>query len=161
MAIRLATSQDMDELLDIYAQARAFMASYGNDSQWTDGYPSIKILNRDMELDRLYVYEIDDKIEGCFVFFIGKDPNYEDCRAHWLNDHEYGVIHRIASRRRVKNVAQDILNYCFEQISDIRIDTHEKNIPMQRFLKRNGFQCVGTIELLEIHEDRMAFHASR
>lgn len=159
MAVRLATKQDLDILLDIYAIARKFMVSYGNPTQWPEGYPGQKILEKDIEKKQLFVYEIDGQIEGCFVFFIGEDPSYAKIDGQWLNDKPYGVIHRIASRQRVAHVGQMILDHCFRQIDNLRIDTHKDNIPMQRMLKRNGFVHVGEIELISIHESRMAFQA--
>lgn len=159
MAVREATIQDIDVLMEIYETARRFMAENGNPTQWPQGYPSKKILLKDMAAKQLYVYEQNGEIEGAFVFFIGKDPSYAKIDGKWLNDAPYGVIHRIASRQRVPHVGQSILNYCFTKIKNLRIDTHEDNIPMQNMLKKNGFVYVGEIELLSIHESRMAFQA--
>jgi len=159
MAVREATIQDIDVLMEIYETARRFMVENGNPTQWPQGYPSKKILLKDMAAKQLYVYEQNGEIEGAFVFFIGEDPSYAKIDGKWLNDEPYGVIHRIASRQRVPHVGQSILNYCFTKIKNLRIDTHEDNIPMQNMLKKNGFVYVGDIELLSIHESRMAFQA--
>lgn len=159
MAVREATIQDIDVLMEIYETARRFMIENGNPTQWPQGYPSKKILLKDMATKQLYVYEQSGEIEGDFVFFIGEDPSYAKIDGKWLNEEPYGVIHRIASRQRVPHVGQSILNYCFTKIKNLRIDTHEDNIPMQNMLKKNGFVYVGDIELLSIHESRMAFQA--
>lgn len=159
MAVREATIQDIDVLMEIYETARRFMAENGNPTQWPQGYPSKKILLKDMAAKQLYVYEQNGEIEGAFVFFIGEDLSYAKIDGKWLNEEPYGVIHRIASRQRVPHVGQSILNYCFTKIKNLRIDTHEDNIPMQNMLKKNGFVYVGEIELLSIHESRMAFQA--
>ena len=42
--IRAAKTEDMPRLLEIYAAARVFMRSYGNDVQWTGVYPGEDIL---------------------------------------------------------------------------------------------------------------------
>lgn len=161
MAVRHATLEDMDVLMEIYARARAFMRASGNPTQWKEGYPSKKILLKDMEKERLYVYEIDGQVEGSFVFFIGEDPNYKKIDGQWLNDEPYGVIHRIATRGRVPHVGQKIIDSSFEKIHNLRMDTHEDNQPMQNLLKRNGFVHTGTIVLLEVNEPRLAFQAVR
>ena len=62
------------------------------------------------------------------------------------------VIHRvaIADGYRGKGVS-DILFRSFEKlavskgISNLRIDTHEQNIPMQRVLARHGYAYCGTV----------------
>ncbi len=159
MAVRKATIQDMDVLMEIYDTARKFMVANGNPTQWPEGYPSKKILLKDMEAEHLYVYEKNGEIEGSFVFFIGEDPSYAKIDGNWLNDKPYGVIHRIASRQRIGHVGQSILDYCFTKINNIRIDTHKDNIPMQNMLKKNGFVYVGVIELISIQESRLAFQA--
>lgn len=161
MAIRKATVTDLDTLLEIYAIAREFMASYGNTHQWQEGYPSRKILMRDLEADRLFVDEIDGEIEGCFVFFIGEDPSYLQIDGAWLNQDPYGVVHRIASRRRIPHIGEKMMQYCIDQVDTMRIDTHKDNIPMQRMLKKFGFVHVGTIELVGNHEKRLAFQLTK
>ena len=37
MIIRKTTMEDLDEVMEIYAGARAFMAQNGNPTQWGDG----------------------------------------------------------------------------------------------------------------------------
>lgn len=54
-------------------------------------------------------------------------------------------------------VASEILDYAKGQISNIRMDTHKDNIPMQHFMKKKGFQHVGTIFLAN-GDPRLAFH---
>ena len=50
MNIRLAIPADMDELMRVYASARAYMAATGNPNQWGADYPSRELLSGDMEL---------------------------------------------------------------------------------------------------------------
>ena len=40
MVIRHAEMADLPAMMDMFARARAFMASSGNPNQWVDGYPS-------------------------------------------------------------------------------------------------------------------------
>ena len=46
-----------------------------------------------------------------------------------------------------KGVFRECLAYCMSRISNIRIDTHKDNIPMQKMLEKNGFLQCGTIRL--------------
>ena len=47
-------------------------------------------------------------------------------------------------------------NKCFEMFQNLRIDTHRDNIPMQKVLKRNGFEYCGII-YLENGDERLAY----
>ena len=92
-----------------------------------------------------------------FYFAAEEDPTYGVIKdGAWLSDAPYGVVHRIASGRAVKGAASFCLEWAFGQTGNIRIDTHENNIPMQNMLKKNGFRYCGRI-YLENGEPRIAF----
>lgn len=158
--VRLALNSDLDVLLEIYERARLFMRQSGNLHQWTNGYPSKDLLLEDISKHQMYVVEDEDGIQASFVFYCGLDPCYNKIYdGKWLNDKPYGVIHRIATRGLKRHMADVVLEYCFSKIDNIRIDTHEENIPMQNFLKKHGFEHVGTI-FLKNGESRLAFHCN-
>ena len=90
--IRLATFEDLNKLLDIYAYARKFMASTGNPNQWINNYPSSDILIDDINKGHLHVCYDETGIYGVFVFFIGNDETYNYIEGAWLNNEDYGVI---------------------------------------------------------------------
>ncbi|MEY8337226.1 GNAT family N-acetyltransferase [Lachnospiraceae bacterium 62-35] len=147
MEIRRTEKKDLDQLMEIYEMARAFMAENGNPNQWGLSYPDRALLEEDVEEGNSYVC-VDDggEILGTFYFRIGDDMTYHVIQdGAWLNDEPYGVIHRIASAARSKGVAGFCLNWCLERCTNLRIDTHRQNIPMQRFLEKNGFIPCGTI----------------
>ena len=155
--IRLATYEDIPYLLPIYDDARIFMASYGNNQQWQNGYPSEEDLTKDILKKELYVLEMDDEIVASFVMYEHEDPCYKVIYdGEWLNDEPYVVLHRVAISIRKKHLGDRIVAYAFKQGKNIRMDTHEKNIPMQRLLQRNGFVRTGTI-LLENGQERWAY----
>lgn len=159
LEIRKATELDVSCVLDIYASARRFMREHGNSGQWGDGYPSKTDIERDFELDRLYVCEQDGDILGVFCFFEGEDATYLHIfDGSWLNDAPYGVIHRIAvsSAAHGKGVARAAFDYCYSLCKNIRIDTHRDNLPMQKALEKNGFVRCGII-YLENGDERIAF----
>ena len=145
--IRKAVFEDLSALAGIYDYARAFMASTGNPDQWVNGYPSLDDLNHDIEEESLYVCEGKDrKIIAAFCFLPGPDPTYSLIKdGEWLNDLPYHVIHRLASDGSQKGIAQACLDWCFEQDSYIRVDTHKNNLIMQHILESYGFQRCGII----------------
>ncbi len=146
--IRTAESRDLPRILEMYAAARRFMCANGNPEQWAGGYPYKEILVDDIERGRLFVCERENELRGVFMFEIGIDPTYiyiED--GEWLNNSEYGVIHRIASDGETRGVFAECLGFCLEKIKHIRIDTHHDNHIMQRTLDKNGFTRCGIIYL--------------
>jgi GNAT superfamily N-acetyltransferase len=74
----------------------------------------------------------------------------------WNSDAPYAVIHRfsVARDRKRSGVAGDFLKnaeqFCSDQgVAYIRIDTHAGNIPMRKFLEKQGFKYCGVIYLPE------------
>ncbi|MFQ9511669.1 MAG: GNAT family N-acetyltransferase [Lachnospiraceae bacterium] len=144
--IRKAKFSDIEQIDQIYENARAFMIKSGNPSQWKDGYPSLDLIKKDIEEGVSYVYETEEGIEAVFVFFIGEDPTYDQIEnGAWINNLSYGVIHRIASFGRKKGIANKCIDWCYEKHANIRIDTHKDNKVMQHILEGKGFQVCGTI----------------
>lgn len=160
--IRPATETDLPDLMQLFAEARKFMAKTGNPTQWTGGYPSEAQLRADQADGHSYVCEEDGVLLGTFFFAIEDDPTYRVIYdGQWLRDAPYGVIHRIAVRSHQKGVATFCVAWCASQCArqpgtDLRVDTHRDNIVMQRFLKKNGFVPCGIIHLANGAE-RIAF----
>ena len=157
MLIRNTTYEDLDEVMSIYAVARDFMRSTDNGSQWGTTHPRRELIESDIEKKCSYVVEENGEILGVFFFRTGNDPTYETiCDGKWLDDDEYGVIHRIAMKYQGRGVATFVYNHCFNIINNLRIDTHERNLPMQHSLTKNGFVKCGTI-YLESGDSRIAY----
>lgn len=143
--IRTARSSDWQDIMDIYANARRFMREAGNPTQWGNTFPPEELIREDIRLGRGYVCEIDGRVQGVFAMIPGEDPTYRFILGSWLNDRPYCAVHRVANRGEVKGVASQILTWAFEQCGNIRIDTHDDNLPMQRVLEKNGFVKCGRI----------------
>lgn len=161
MYIRKVTMEDWPVVQEIYASAREFMAEHGNGGQWGKTNPPEEILLRNIRDEKLNFCMEGDDVAAVFYFAEEVDPTYlviED--GQWLNDEPYGVVHRIASTRKVKGAASFCMNWAFEQTGNIRIDTHENNYPMQNMLKKNGFTYCGVIHL-ENGAPRIAFQKVR
>lgn len=158
MMIRKTSQQDIERVMDIYAAARAFMASDGNPDQWGIAYPPQNMIEDDITQGYSYVCEEDGVVLGVFYFRIGEDPTYLQIHdGAWLDDGDYGVVHRIASARDTKGVATFCLDWCFKQHPNIRIDTHTENKPMNGLLIKLGYKRCGTIYLQD-GNPRIAYH---
>lgn len=151
MLIRRATLDDLAGAQEIYAQARAFMEQVGNPTQWAGGYPQEDMLRDDIVKGNLYVCEEEGQILSPFYFAIEPDDTYQVIEGAWLNDGEYGVVHRIATKRGTRGVGRYCLEWAFDQAcklgasGGLRIDTHQDNVPMRSLLEKLGYQTCGTI----------------
>ena len=147
MTIRKAGVEDLDNILAIYAYAREQMRLTGNPTQWGEDYPSLEIVQKDLQDGSSYVItEENDEICGVFVFIVGEEPTYRKIEnGNWLNDDSYGTIHRVAGNGKQKGILRRCLAYCESKIPNVRVDTHKDNRIMQHLLESCGYQRCGTI----------------
>ncbi len=162
MRIRKTTEQDLRRVMEIYAQARQFMAENGNPDQWgAINWPPETLIHEDIQDGNSYVcVNDDDAVIGVFFYIFGKDidPSYREISdGAWLDNSPYGVVHRIATDHSQKGIGAFCLNWAFEQCGHLRIDTYGDNIVMRRLLQKLGFQRCGTIYVAEDDLPRMAF----
>lgn len=154
--IEKATLSQLPRIMAIYEKARAFMAQSGNPDQWGMAYPPEEMIRQDIAEGKCYVNLCGDTIRAVFYFAVEDDPTYGYIEGTWLNDAPYGVIHRIAVGENGKGVAAECFAFAASRCGNLRIDTHEKNIPMQRCLAKNGFLRCGMI-YLEDGDPRIAY----
>lgn len=142
--IRLACREDLADILNIYGQARRFMAHNGNPTQWKNGYPWKDLLEEDIEKGQLFVVTEGARVCGVFVFFVGEDPTYAFIEnGAWHAQREYGVIHRIAGTGG--GIFAAALEFARGRCGYLRIDTHHDNRPMRHVVEKAGFRRCGTI----------------
>ncbi|MCD8183097.1 MAG: GNAT family N-acetyltransferase [Bacteroides sp.] len=157
--IRKTKPAELDCLMDIFEQAKRIMRKDDNMKQWTGGYPTDKIIRKDIADGNSYVCLNENReIIGTFAFIRGNDPTYARIyEGEWLEDTlPYGVIHRLASTEDSKGVAAACLQWRYEQIQNLRADTHRDNRILQHILKKHGFRYCGIIYLLN-GDERLAF----
>lgn len=143
--IRLATAEDLPEILRVYAAARAYMKANGNPSQWGDSHPARALLEEDIRQQRLYVDDTDG-VHGAFALVFGEDPTYAVIEGgSWLNDAPYATVHRIASDGEKPGVFGRSIAFCRRQCGNLRIDTHHDNRTMQHLVEKYGFVRCGII----------------
>ena len=130
----------------------------GNAVQWGSRYPETAQILSDIAEKALYTVRIESEIAAVFYFRIGSDDSYRRIDGAWQNDAPYAVIHRVAvsDRFRGRGLSRAIFDYCYARFPNLKIDTHEKNIPMQRTLEKNGFRRCGTVRI-EGGDTRIAY----
>lgn len=159
MYIRKTTIDDLEAVLSIYHHAREYMKENNNPDQWKNTNPTEKQVIDDISNGHSFVC-VDEVIVGVFYFNKEVDPTYLKIDGAWINDEEYGVIHRIAVGKNQKGVGTLCIKWVIDQCDNVRIDTHHDNIPMKNLLNKLGFQYCGIIELLN-KEKRMAYQYCR
>lgn len=159
MPIRNACSNDIPQILSIYAAARAFMHRTGNPTQWPNNYPGLKDIEADIASGDLYVYAKEDEIQAVFFFKRGPDHTYDHIDGAWPNKEPYAVVHRIAAKTG-SGAGKRCLAWACGQARNLRIDTHKDNGPMQHVLKAMGFVECGVI-ICEDGTPRIAYQHTR
>lgn len=154
--VRRATMDDLPRIIELYAQARKFMAESGNPTQWGTIHPPKEQTVRDIEDQLLFVITRGQVIHGVFYLFIGPDPAYSAIYdGVWHSDAPYGTIHRIAGDGS-GGILRSAVEYGSTLVSYLRLDTHENNRVMRRCAESLGFQKCGIIHLSN-GEPRIAY----
>lgn len=157
--IRKTQLTEINILMDIFEQAKCIMRKDGNMKQWAGNYPSLELITKDIQNGNSYVCSNETgEIIGTFAFIRGNDPTYTRIyEGEWLeNTLPYGVIHRLASTENSTGVSNACLQWCYQQIPNLRADTHRDNRILQYILKKHGFQYCGIIFLAN-GDERLAF----
>mgnify|MGYP003235169540 CR=1 FL=1 len=147
MKIRKSRMEDVNDIMNIIAAAKQYMASHGNTTQWVNGYPGEEIIISDIKNGNSYLITHNDIIAGTFSFIIGKEPTYQVIKnGEWHYDRPYGTIHRLASAGIARGISRVCFEYCLGNY--IRIDTHRDNISMQAAIEKFGFKKCGNVYML-------------
>ena len=145
MQIRKAGCSDYDRIMEIYSIAQDYMIRSGNPTQWGHFYPDPELIRKDIADGVCYVI-CEDTVHGVCALIEGPDPTYRVIEnGAWLNEDPYVVVHRIAGDGQVHGVFRCVMEYCKDRYANVRIDTHNDNLTMQKQIEKNGFQRCGTI----------------
>ncbi|MBR5601561.1 MAG: GNAT family N-acetyltransferase [Clostridia bacterium] len=164
LRIRPATLGMLDRIQEVFAQARAAIAALGID-QWQDGYPTNAHIEADIAAGAGYVLTEGNRVQGYFALLTTPDPTYKIIYdGAWLTEGEaYVTLHRVAmsDELRGKGGADKAVSFAVARalrtgLKSVRIDTHEGNVRMRKFLAKQGFSACGTI-YLESGASRVAY----
>ncbi len=157
MRIRKSMPTDISAIEEIYKNAKIFMRENGNAGQWSGDYPNGDDAKEDMKNGIGYVCEDRGEVVAAFAFCIGNEPIYDVIYdGAWLDAEQYAYIHRIAVKYHGKGIVDFCFTECFKLYPNLKIDTHEDNLPMQKVLLRNGFYHCGMV-YLEDGSPRLAY----
>ena len=149
LTIKIATKKDAPWIMESIDACRPIMATFDSD-QWQGQEPSMKTIQKDIQQKQSYLL-IDQNVRIGGVAILNHDDAYQSLRkGQWLNDEPYMVLHRffIAPAFQGKKLSISFLNTIEAWVvqhgyHNIRVDTHEGNLPMRGLLKKLKYQEVG------------------
>ncbi|WP_018143498.1 GNAT family N-acetyltransferase [Alloscardovia criceti] len=162
--VRRSTYEDIPAIMEVVQQAKTQLKADGS-SQWQNGYPNKYTFIADIDAESSYVLTVDGVVAGTAMISYGEEAGYSDLReGQWAYPVEeygpYAVIHRVAvsaqhrGRKVVDKLFKELLRTMADEgITIVRIDTHRKNLRMQKVLSRIGFEYAGVITLDHDPED--------
>lgn len=147
--IRFAIPSDLPPIMEGINRCKKQLF-FHESGQWKSGEPSEETILNDIENRQYIVLESEGLILGGMAVLM-HEPAYDHLlEGAWLNEDPYGVLHRfyIHPDYQQKGNAQRLFAWVCEYLSqqgilNIRIDTHEKNVPMRNSLTKFGFLHVG------------------
>lgn len=151
LSIRKSRIEDLPRLMEIYRQGREIMISCGDVNQWKPDYPPEALVADDISNGVSYsVVQDEGSVVGVFSLIAGNDPTYlKIYEGEWLDDENpYATIHRLASTKDSKGVAEACFKWCDSKYSNLRVDTHEDNVIMRHCIAKAGYKYCGIIHLL-------------
>ncbi|EEH98604.1 GNAT family N-acetyltransferase [Clostridium tertium] len=163
MIFRKSTEKDLKNIMKIINEAKAFLKNNKVD-QWQNGYPNEGVILKDIRNNISYVLEDTGEIIGTTSLSFDVEETYNNIyEGKWISNGKYAVIHRIAVSNNInrKGIGTEIIKkseeICLSKgIKNIKIDTHEDNLIMQKLLEKNSFKYCGVIYLLD-GSKRIAF----
>lgn len=159
--LKKATQADLPDILEIINEAKSYLKEQGI-NQWQSGYPTDDDIKNDIDRNISYVLMVDGKIAGTAALWPGQDVNYKNMIEgtwHGAPEDQYTSIHRIAmsSKFRGQHLSEKmisgLLTLSLENgFSEVRVDTHPKNVGMQKVITNNGFEYRGIIRFEDPNE---------
>lgn len=162
--LRRSREEDIPAILRLYHQAQDYFKQEGID-QWQDGYPEEFVVRDDVIKGYSHVLETEGRIVGTAILTCDGEPDYDVIEGgSWSSAEPFAAIHRVTVDNECKGcgLAGRIFQGLEEQaagkrVAWVRIDTHEDNRSMQRFLEKQGYGRRGVIHLRRDGAPRIAF----
>lgn len=143
--LRLATADDLDDVLDILNEAARWLASRGINQWRVDGFPR-GLIAGNIARGEVYVARLDRRAVGTFTL------QWTD-KAFWPGAAEAaGYVHRIAVRRDARGLGVELLKAAERATlatrrTLLRLDCYAGNSALCRYYERAGFVRRAEIEV--------------
>ena len=157
MKFRQSQIKDLDQIVRIAEDAKAFLCSSGV-NQWQRGtYPDRELFASDAANGSGYVLADGDRVCAVCAVTFDDEPSYRHLvKGAWLtgDDASYATIHRAAVALGCRG--QGVAGRLFASVCDlaatrgvgsVRVDTHPDNRSMRTALEKAGFVSCGELLL--------------
>lgn len=151
MTIRRAALTDIPAIMNVIKEVVPLMNAAGN-FQWNETYPNPEAFAKDIELNQLWVADMDGDIAGIAAITTEQYPEYAQVGLDISQ--EAVVVHRLAvsPRYRGKGVAEALMYEADAEairkgLKLLRIDTNSENTSAQKLFQKVGYQFKGEITL--------------
>jgi len=163
MEFKKSVEADVDSIMKIIKQAQDYFKEKWI-NQWQNNYPNVEVISNDVAEKNSYVLLQNKEVVATAVVSFNGERTYESIyEGEWISNKEYAVVHRIAVDNNHKGlglssqIIKNVEELCIEKgVSSIKVDTHERNLSMQKLLRKNKFEYCGII-YLEDNSPRIAF----
>jgi GNAT superfamily N-acetyltransferase len=151
MQLRRATLEDVNAVMDLVRRVVPLMRASGN-LQWDEHYPNAGVFERDVNLDQLWLAEIDSRVTGVAAITTDQEPEYAS--VGWDIHEPSIVVHRLAVDpvHRGKGIAAALMEQAEtvareREIAVLRVDTNKQNEATQKLFPKLGYTLAGEIGL--------------
>lgn len=151
MNIRLATTEDIPQIMELIAAVVPLMRASGN-FQWDDTYPNAGVFADDIASGQLWVAEIDGHIAGVTAI---TTEQYDEYALAGMDITQSAIVtHRLAVNvnYRGRGIAEALLKQAEtvakdRGISILRIDTNSNNKATRQLFPKMGYEFMGEMPL--------------
>lgn len=151
MQVRQGKLEDIDAVMALVRRVVPLMRASGN-LQWDSDYPNPAVFERDVELNQLWVAEIDGqdekRIAGIAAITTDQEPNYANIG--WDISELAIVVHRVAvdPAFQGKGIAAVLMQQAeavakSRGITILRVDTNSQNQATQKLFPKLGYTYAG------------------
>jgi len=147
MELRRAQVGEVAAVMELVRRVVPLMRAGGN-LQWSEDYPNAAVFERDVELEQLWVAEVDGRIAGVAAITTDQAPEY--VAVGWDVAETAIVVHRLAVDPAFHGrgmaaalMAQAEVVARERGISILRVDTNSENRATQKLFPKLGYVFAG------------------
>lgn len=155
--VRKVVLNELDRVMEIIAEARELLGKEGS-HQWQDGQPTRACIEADIAKGYCYGIIVGSTIAGTACLWQENEPSYDVIReGDWQERHSpYAAIHRVAISHHYRGhhlgdyIFSTLISVAYDKgYRNLRIDTTDINVRMQRIIEKFGFTYRGIIHVIE------------
>ena len=145
---------DLEALFQIYINGKIELERNGI-YQWTNTYPTISIIESDLQKEVLYILKNDNEIIGAIALSEEQEDEYK--LINWkFDDGKILVVHRLVvnPKHQKQGYAQQLMDFAenyavTNNYASIRLDAYSQNKRVINFYKKRNYKISGNVNFPE------------